>query len=81
MKMEPIVSSETSAIRTQTPGNYPKRNNLQTDTVMQQLAALLRSHVLVDTATSFDTNVLNRCFFVVSAGVLPAAVLHLFVTK
>jgi len=26
--MEPIVSSETSAIRTQTPGNYPKRNNL-----------------------------------------------------
>ena len=26
MKMEPIVSSETSAIRTQTPGNYPKRN-------------------------------------------------------
>ena len=29
MKMEPIVSSETSAIRTQTPGNYPKRNTLQ----------------------------------------------------
>ena len=28
MKMEPIVSSETSAIRTQTPGNYPKSNNL-----------------------------------------------------
>ena len=28
MKMEPIVSSETSAIRTQMPGNYPKRNNL-----------------------------------------------------
>jgi len=28
MKMEPIVSSETSAIRTQTPGNYPKRNQL-----------------------------------------------------
>jgi len=26
MKMEPIVSSETSAIRTQTPENYPKRN-------------------------------------------------------
>jgi len=23
-----IVSSETSAIRTQTPGNYPKRNKL-----------------------------------------------------
>ena len=28
MKMEPIVSSETSAVRTQTPGNYPKRNKL-----------------------------------------------------
>jgi len=28
MKMEPIVSSETLAIRTQTPGNYPKRNKL-----------------------------------------------------
>jgi len=28
MKMEPIVSSETSAIRTQTPGNYAKRNKL-----------------------------------------------------
>ena len=28
MKMEPSVSSETSAIRTQTPGNYPKRNKL-----------------------------------------------------
>jgi len=29
MKMEPTVSSETSEIRTQTPGNYPKRNKLQ----------------------------------------------------
>jgi len=28
MKMESIVSSETSAIRTQRPGNYPKRNKL-----------------------------------------------------
>ena len=27
--MEPIVSSETSTISTQTPGNYPKRNKLQ----------------------------------------------------
>ena len=27
--MEPIRSSETSAIKTQTPGNYPKRNILQ----------------------------------------------------
>jgi len=29
MKMEPIGSSETSAIKTQTTGNYPKRNILQ----------------------------------------------------
>ena len=29
MKMEPIRSSETSAIKTHTPGNYPKRNILQ----------------------------------------------------
>jgi len=28
MKMEPTVSSETSAVRTRTPGNYPKRNKL-----------------------------------------------------
>ena len=28
MKMEPTVSSETSANRTQTPGNYPKTNKL-----------------------------------------------------
>ena len=28
MKMEWIVRSETSTIRTQTPGNYPKRNKL-----------------------------------------------------
>jgi len=26
--MEPMVSSETSAIKSQTPGNYPKRNKL-----------------------------------------------------
>ena len=25
MKMEPIEGSETSAIRTKTPGNYPKK--------------------------------------------------------
>jgi len=29
MKMELIEDSETSAIRTQTPGNYPKENILQ----------------------------------------------------
>ena len=29
MKIEPIEGSETSAIRTKTPGNYPKENILQ----------------------------------------------------
>ena len=29
MKMEPIEGSETSAIRTKTPGNYPKENILE----------------------------------------------------
>ena len=29
IKMEPIRSSETSDVKTQTPGNYPKRNILQ----------------------------------------------------
>ena len=28
MKMEPIESSETSAIRTQTPGNYSKESTI-----------------------------------------------------
>jgi len=28
MKMELMEGSETSAIRTQTPGNYPKENKL-----------------------------------------------------
>ena len=28
MKMEPMEGSETSAIRTKTPGNYPKENIL-----------------------------------------------------
>ena len=27
-KMEPIRSSETSAIKTQTPGNYPKKEHI-----------------------------------------------------
>ena len=35
MKMEPIVSSETSAIRIQTPGNYPKRNKLQNGSTLK----------------------------------------------
>ena len=32
MKMEPIRSSETSAIKTQTPGNYPKKEHITIET-------------------------------------------------
>jgi len=42
MKMELTVSSETSAIRTQKPGNYPKRNKLRYD------LSLLRPVTIVD---------------------------------
>ena len=45
MKMEPLVSSETSAIRTQTPGNYPKRNKLY---VLKLFYVKLYVHSLVD---------------------------------
>ena len=41
MKMEPIVSSETSAVRTQTPGNYPKRSKLN----IHQLQLKLQNQV------------------------------------
>jgi len=41
MKMEPIVSSETSAIRTQTPGNYPKRNKLHFLNMSMRFASVL----------------------------------------
>jgi len=43
MKMEPIVSSETSAIRTQTPGNYPKRNSLHKNKMYSLLQYLVQS--------------------------------------
>ena len=35
MKMEPIEGSESSAFRTQTPGNYPKENILQEGSRLQ----------------------------------------------
>jgi len=42
MKIEPIESSETSAIKTRTPGNYPKENITPNDNITtQQLNAEL----------------------------------------
>jgi len=40
--MEPIECSETLAIRTQTPGNYPKENILQEKVVLRHI----RNHQL-----------------------------------
>ena len=50
MKMEPIRSSETSAIKTQTPGNYPKRNILQ----LKHGESLKTSMVTVSRRQSLD---------------------------
>jgi len=59
--MEPIVSSETSAIRTQTPGNYPKRNKLdfiqvsvQLNTTLTNLKILLEFHTNAIYLTKFN---------------------------
>jgi len=40
LKMEPMEGSETSAFRTQTPGNYPKENLLQCLTDFQSFVSL-----------------------------------------
>ena len=57
MKMEPRVSSETSAIRTQTPGNYPKRNKLHIDKLSSVTSQnLLKMEPIQCSETSvFDT--------------------------
>jgi len=47
MKMELTVSSETSAIRTQTPGNYPKRNKLHLEHG-ESLKTRIRKNVFVE---------------------------------
>ena len=52
MKMEPIVSSETSAIKSQTPGNYPKRNKLHL-----QHGESLRTRRIYDVARSFECQI------------------------
>jgi len=49
MKMEPAVSSETSAIRTPTPGNYPKRNKLlleHGESLKKNTCFLVKSYVI-----------------------------------
>ena len=47
--MEPIVSSETSAIRTQTPGNYPKRNKLHDKKIVSYVLfyCIFNLHIII----------------------------------
>jgi len=49
MKMEPTVSSETSAVRTQTSGNYPKRNKLLHVLLSVTSWQLIPKHVFIST--------------------------------
>ena len=63
MKMEPIVSSETSAIRTQTPGNYPKRNNLHLEHGESLRTRFINSCFIISllyASTCFEHHVLIR---------------------
>jgi len=60
MKMEPIVSSETSAIKSQTPGNYPKRNKLHilySSICFEHYVLIIRRSKLYYTASGTITSV------------------------
>ena len=59
MKMEPIRSSETSAIKTQTPGNYPKRNILQVIFKIRSAPVAVRYKALVCSCLSDGIACLN----------------------
>ena len=56
-KMEPIVSSETSAIRTQTPGNYPIRNKLQMLMTSTSGIQILNIYGILVTKSHFSLNI------------------------
>jgi len=66
MKMEPTVCSETSAIRTKTPGNYPKRNKLHLEhgeslkTRFLKLGSPEDCHGFRGTKMRYGGRVLNR---------------------
>jgi len=61
MKMEPTVSSETSAVRTQTAENYAKRNklhleqgeSLKTRTVLSSILRILDPFINIDHPASY----------------------------
>jgi len=56
MKMEPIVSSETSATKSQTPGNYPKRNKLRKGTCLFTVFANYGNTKVVNEGAENDIN-------------------------
>jgi len=58
MKMEPIVSSETSAIRTQTPGNHPKRNKLHLEH-----GESLRTRLVYNVSYAAVPNMISNIYF------------------
>jgi len=62
MKLEPIVSSETSAFRTQTPGNYPKRSKLQTVNFQSVFQILYQNSMAVGNDSDFHMVV--ACFVI-----------------
>jgi len=65
MKMELIEGSETSAIRTQTPGNYPKENILHIEHG-ESLKSRIREKVVISisSSTTSSKNVLFLLSFV-----------------
>jgi len=52
--MEPILSSETSAIKSQTPGNYPKRNKLHLQHGESLKRRLIRIIHFMETVTTLN---------------------------
>jgi len=59
MNMEPTVGSETSAIRTQTSGNYPKRNKLHSYYTFNIFE--MTEKIMMDTQNSSSVYVKIQC--------------------
>ena len=66
MKMEPIRSSETSAIKTQTPGNYPKRNILLLGGSVQTVKENAEALVVASKRTGQEVNADKTKYMVMS---------------
>ena len=60
--MEPIMSSETSAIRTQTPGNYPKMNKFQAGVTFNYARKVIKESYLKIKAFNTHPNRINPTY-------------------